>query len=77
MKAFLSVVLTYVSSLVAANFKQIIACLCEALKLLNAKKKESAEKKQEKLDNEFNKKVDDVIDKGSIEDLLDLSRKAK
>ena len=72
MKTVINVILRLLSDKLA----KVIIMICEALKSFFSYKKtvtinKIEEKKQEKTEN-FNKKVDDVVDNGTLEDLLDL-----
>lgn len=67
--------------LISAASKELLKVLISAFEAIKAfftfkinKHKEEQFKEETKQKQEFDKKVDDAVDKGSIEDLLDLRR---
>ena len=75
MKNILSIILKAIGN----NLTKIIILLCEAAKSFFQYKtsiiKQKEREEEEKKTAEFNKKVDEVVDNGTIDDLLDLKRK--
>lgn len=74
MKTVINVILKLLSDKLA----KVIIIMCEALKSFFSYKKtvtinKIEEKKQEKTEK-INKKVDDIVDNGTLEDLLDLKQ---
>jgi hypothetical protein len=72
-------VINILIKLLGDKLAKTIIVVCEALKSFFSYKKtvtikKIEEKKQEKTE-EFNKKIDDIVDKGTLEDLLNLDRK--
>ena len=66
---------------ISAASKELLKVLISAFEAITAfftfkinKHKEEQFKEETKQKQEFDKKVDDAVDKGSIEDLLDLRR---
>ena len=52
----------------------MISCVNSIIDLMSLRREDEKEAKQKKEEKDFNKKVDKVVDKGSLNNLLDLKR---
>ena len=52
----------------------LISCVNSIIDLMSLRREDKKEAKQKKEEKDFNKKVDKVVDKGSLNNLLDLKR---
>ncbi len=72
-------ILTIILKAIGDKLAKVIILLCEAAKSFFQYKtsviKQKEREEEEKKTAEFNKKVDEVVDNGTIDDLLDLKRK--
>ena len=62
------------SSAITQIVLNVLQVLKEALKYLNDKRQDKKDKNEKKKREEFERKVDDVVDNGNIEDLLEIKR---
>jgi hypothetical protein len=75
MEIMWSVVASFIASLVLKSFSSICSVVNTVFKYFLFVKKEEVKEKTEKKRVEENKKIDDVCDNGTIEDLIDLGAK--
>lgn len=72
-------ILTIILKAIGDKLAKVIILLCEVAKSFFQYKtsviKQKEREEEEKKTAEFNKKVDEVVDNGTIDDLLDLKRK--
>jgi hypothetical protein len=75
MKKFLNIIKNFFK----INITKVIITVCNMLKSFFSYKKiviQNKKEEQKKKENEeFNKKIDNIADNGTLEDLLDLKRK--
>ena len=62
------------SSAIAQIVLNVLQVLKEALKYLNGKRQDKKDNNEKKEREEFERKVDDVVDNGNLEDLLEIKR---
>lgn len=74
MKEFLEKFLMVISGDLVRLLASLISCINSIFDLMSLKREDKKESKQKKEEKDFNKKVDKVVDKGSLNDLLDLKR---
>ena len=74
MTTIISMIGKALSSAIAQIVLNVLQVLKETLKYLNGKRQDKKDKIEKKEREQFEHKVDDVIDNGNLEDLLELRR---
>ena len=74
MTTIISMIGKALSSAIAQIVLNFLQVLKETLKYLNCKRQDKKDKIEKKVREQFEHKVDDVIDNGNLEDLLELRR---
>ena len=74
MTTIISMIGKALSSAITQIVLNVLQVLKEALKYLNGKRQDKKDMNEKKEREEFERKVDDVVDNGNLEDLLEIKR---
>ena len=74
MKELLEKFLMAISGDLVRLLMSLISCVNSIIDMMSLRREDKKEAKRKKEEKDFNKKVDNVVDNGSLNDLLDLKR---